>query len=180
METKFTMKESISNYKSRIWEKWDLTHQPLLAKCLSTAKRQVHCTQRESQNSLKPFSLSSFPSVLHKHIQITLPWFFSFNKFFVAGKNISISSGTFLMTWTAHSAAYEGKGKRFISTKSGQPVLQKIPTKALLSFSSPNERRKNKEVRHQIYYILTGQDFPIYTISLMRTLSSAVPLFMYY
>lgn len=34
-----------------------------------------------------------------------LPWFFSLNRFFVAGRNISINSGTFLMTWTAHNAA---------------------------------------------------------------------------
>lgn len=38
-----------------------------------------------------------------------LPWFFSLSRFFVAGRNISISSGTFLMTWTAHNAACQHK-----------------------------------------------------------------------
>jgi len=50
------------------------------------------------------------------------------------------------------------KDRRFISIKSGQPILQKTtPTKKkTLPFSSPTERRKNKEVRYQIYYLLTG------------------------
>lgn len=41
--------------------------------------------------------------LLTKHLHS--PWFFSLSRFFVAGRNISISSGTFLMTCTAHKAA---------------------------------------------------------------------------
>lgn len=76
-------------------------------------RNQFNCKatiwQARPMVTVKPWNtgLTLLFLLLYEFIQITLPWFFSFNKFFVAGKNISISSGTFLMTWTAHSAAYK-------------------------------------------------------------------------
>ena len=128
MKNKFTMKESISNYKTSIWE-WqrNSTKQPS-QNSIQRKRRQLHSAETEGQHSLKLFLLPLLPQHFTKCISITLPWFFSFSKFFVAGKNISISSGTFLITWTAHSAAYK-KDKRFISIKPGQPILYATTTK---------------------------------------------------
>ena len=117
---------------------------PSWKRCPSTAESWVHCV-RQRPRLPEDYCLSPSPSVLHECIQITLPWFFSFNKFFVAGKNISISSGTFLMTWTAQSAAYKKKKKhkkdkrRFISIK---VRTTNLTNKRTLSTSSSTWKKK--------------------------------------
>lgn len=71
-----------------ILRSWPREERDGLASCYEHWTEGIHGTGRQQQ-----------PHSLH------LPWFFSLSRFFVAGRNISISSGTFLITWTAHNAA---------------------------------------------------------------------------
>lgn len=71
-----------------ILHSWPCEERDGLAGCSEHWTEGIHSTGSQQQ-----------PHSLH------LPWFFSLSRFFVAGRNISISSGTFLITWTAHNAA---------------------------------------------------------------------------
>lgn len=106
------MSINFSNINSPIWEDTSPRVYDRLINSNSLCKRHELSSFSESTVSDMKWDVdyicieqSPFPICKWLTNSLHLPWFFSLSRFFVAGRNISMSSGTFLMTWTAHNAA---------------------------------------------------------------------------